>query len=541
MFKLLRYFSLTSAIVLTAATALLASLYRHVTIDLLIDHSETANVSLTGALANSIWPDFASHVTSATALTEDELRAHPETSRLHHTVLRQLRGLSVIKVKIYDASGLTVFSTQASQIGEDKSTNFGFLSARSGEAASELTHRGTFSAFENEIENRDVISSYVPIRGATGEIDGVFEIYGDVTPLLAKINETHYLVIAASILIFSTIYGILFLIVRRADKILEHQHQDIHDKREELACKNDQLEGQITERVQAEDALRDLNEKLEQRVSERTAEVRQKATELEWALETQKEYNALQQEFVSMVSHEFRTPLTIIDGAARRITRHLDRLTAEEVGERLEPVREAVQRMTGLIESTLNLGKHDAGKIAIAREYLDLAGSIEQVCKRQKLVAPLHEISLDLRDAPKEFYGDPKLIDQIFSNLLSNAIKYSPDNAQIEVSARVDGDRVAVSVRDHGLGISVEDCPRIFDRYFRAKSSIGIAGTGIGLTLVKRLVEMHGGSVRAESVEGEGSTFIVQLPITGSADKAADNIDKREPVAGLELNAVSGA
>ena len=249
MFRLLRHFSIASALVLLAATVGLATVYRHVTVNQLIDHGESSNIALAGALANSIWPEFGTHVTSVSGLSGDELRAHPITALLYQTVLAQLRGLSVLKVKIYNSSGLTVFSTQASQIGADKSNNSGFLSARSGQVASELTHRDTFSAFENTIEDRDVISSYIPIHGPNGQIQGVLEIYDDVTPLLQKIDRAQLVVIVASIVVFAALYIALFLIVFRADRILNLRIGELDDARRHLHEANDELENRVAERT----------------------------------------------------------------------------------------------------------------------------------------------------------------------------------------------------------------------------------------------------------------------------------------------------
>ena len=103
----------------------------------------------------------------------------------------------------------------------------------------------------------------------------------------------------------------------------------------------------------------------------------------------------------------------------------------------------------------------------------------------------------------------------MLTNLLSNAIKYSPDAQDIKIRALASGDDIIIEIRDHGIGIDEEDLPKMFGKFFRAKTSVGIAGTGIGLYLTKTLVEMHGGSISLQSMRGEGSTFTVRLPIAG--------------------------
>ena len=186
MFKLLRYFSLTSLLTFVVISVLLGVFYRRIAVSDLVALGENKNVSLTRAFTNSLWPQFAPFVASATGRSGDALRAQPETAQLRQAVIALMQDLSVVKVKVYNLSGLTVFSTQASQIGEDKRTNAGFRAARAGKVASELTHRDTFSAFEETVENLDVLSSYIPLRrgGPTAPIEGIFELYSDVTPLL---------------------------------------------------------------------------------------------------------------------------------------------------------------------------------------------------------------------------------------------------------------------------------------------------------------------------------------------------------------------
>src|SRR5690606_13714010 len=145
--------------------------------------------------ANVLWPRYGDFLSDTAALDAEALRAHPRIAELHREVLRQMRGLSVAKVKVYDLAGRTVYSSEARQIGEDKRTNAGFLAARSGRTASEISHRDSFSAFEQTISDRDLLSSYVPIvADAPERIVGVFEVYDDITPLLQQIARTQKLV-----------------------------------------------------------------------------------------------------------------------------------------------------------------------------------------------------------------------------------------------------------------------------------------------------------------------------------------------------------
>jgi len=239
--------------------------------------------------------------------------------------------------------------------------------------------------------------------------------------------------------------------------------------------------------------------------------------DLQKTLAKEQDLNKLQQQFVSMASHEFRTPLAIIDTAAQRMKRRADenRLTPEEAVQRVDKIRDAVGRMTQLMESTLNTARMEEGKFKVKIKPCDIGKVVREVCVRQQEISKSHVISFDLADLPFTIQADTDSLEQVLTNLLSNAVKYAPDAPNIEVKTRREGHQVVISVRDHGIGIDTEDLHRIGERFFRAKTSTGIVGTGIGLNLVRTLVEMHGGTMSLDSKKGEGSTFTVHLPIAG--------------------------
>ncbi len=130
---------------------------------------------------------------------------------------------------------------------------------------------------------------------------------------------------------------------------------------------------------------------------------------------------------------------------------------------------------------------------------------------------------LDVDGLPEFIDADPRSLTQVFTNLLSNAVKYAPGTSEIRIAAWEETGNVKVSVSDDGVGIDAEDVPRLFQRYFRARTSTGIAGTGIGLNLVKQIVELHQGSIEVQSARGCGSTFTVTLPIKRHGDVPANN------------------
>jgi hypothetical protein len=157
---------------------------------------ESNNQALTRLLANSLWPTLMPYLAAADAMPTERLAAHPDREQLAAALATHLRGLNVAKVKVYDLGGRTVFSTEASQIGEEKSNNPGFQAALFGRITSELTHRDEFSAFDRVIENADLLSTYIPVRRATdGAVGAVFEVYDDVTPFLARVERMQWMVV----------------------------------------------------------------------------------------------------------------------------------------------------------------------------------------------------------------------------------------------------------------------------------------------------------------------------------------------------------
>ena len=219
-FRLVRYFTATSLIAFAIVALVLSALYRHLSIDALVRTQEDANVTVTRILANELWAeDFGPFVRAMDGRSAAELRAAPQIPGLHAKVLALMRGSNVFKIKVYDLKGMTLYSTELKQIGEDKSANSGVIAAAQGRILSELVHRNTFSALEQEVLNRDLIQSYIPAYGAGG-ISGVFEVYSDATPSLSEIGRKQWLAVGAVVGLLAVLYSALFFVVKRAQGII---------------------------------------------------------------------------------------------------------------------------------------------------------------------------------------------------------------------------------------------------------------------------------------------------------------------------------
>jgi signal transduction histidine kinase len=267
----------------------------------------------------------------------------------------------------------------------------------------------------------------------------------------------------------------------------------------------------------------------------------QQASILEEKLAQEQQLALLQRNFVSMASHEFRTPLTIIDGHAQRLIKLKNRMGTDEINERAGKVRGAVLRITHLIDNLLNTSRLFDGGAALyfSPEDIDVAALLHEVSQLHREIAPGSQIKEKWGTAPLQMIGDPKLLFQVFSNLLSNAIKYSPNGGPIEISAEIHSAHIVVAIEDHGIGIPAKDLDQLFKRYHRGSNVSGIVGTGVGLYLVKMVVDLHGGSVAVDSQEGQGSRFMLRLPLKPPPQVGADAAEAASPAEthGIELEA----
>jgi signal transduction histidine kinase len=242
--------------------------------------------------------------------------------------------------------------------------------------------------------------------------------------------------------------------------------------------------------------------------------VEQQATMLREKLAEEQRLMLLQRNFVSMASHEFRTPIAIIDGHAQRLITMRNCLTPDDMAERARKIRNGARRMTHLIENLIDSIRVIDGDVTLYfhPSTIDIAALLHEVCQLQREIAPQAQLLEKFPARELTLVGDAHLLFQVFNNLLSNAIKYSPDGGLISVALEDGPSWVVVSVQDRGMGVPKADAARLFERYYRGSNAAGIVGTGLGLYFVKTVIELHGGQVIAKSGEGAGSCFQVKLP-----------------------------
>ncbi|HEU5253171.1 MAG TPA: HAMP domain-containing sensor histidine kinase [Solirubrobacterales bacterium] len=253
------------------------------------------------------------------------------------------------------------------------------------------------------------------------------------------------------------------------------------------------------------------------------------AEELEQEEVRREELDRLKDEFVLTASHELRSPLTSVQGFAELLMLERESLSPRQA-ETVEVILDNCRHLVRLLNDLLDLARSDAGRLAIRPQPTEVAPLIEDVARtmRAQTEAAGQTLTEQIQPGLPQIEVEPDRIRQILVNLITNAHEYSPEGASIQVAARATGAEVEIAVSDNGPGIPADQQERIFERFTRGDAGLTqrVGGTGLGLAISKSLVELHGGSISAESTVGQGSTFRVLLPIATAASGAGGGQDR---------------
>jgi len=638
-FQLVRNFSIVSCSSFILAITLLGVLYRQQVVHNLLTSTEKNNVILTQFLANTIWQEYKTFLSSNQTFSDEALAAHSKTRQINEIIIQKLESLSVLKVKIYDLQGRTVFSTNFSEIGQNKSKSSGFLLAKSGEVVSQLGHRDTFKVLNSTLEHRDLLSSYIPIyvNGNNKDIVGVFELYNDVTPLLQQINQTQKNLSLGSLAILTIVYVILFLFVKKADRLLKRQYQQLEvsevsyrtqaSELKEVLDKLEQAKLKLvttTERLQLAtsaakmgvwdwdipddrltwddymcevygvklSSLTNTFELWEQRLHPEDAPQAKKL--LSQSLQGEKNFHTvfriivpdgsirwieahaivqrnerneaqrmvgvnidvsnqklseaelqrtnaeladatrLKNEFLATISHELRTPLNAILGMSEILLNKLYGEINEEQKDAIKVIDRNGNHLLQLINDIIDLTRIESGQMELRRKQTKINDLCENslVLVRQQAFNKQIQTNLQIPPTLPDLIIDKQRIAKVLINLLNNAIKFTPakgsvilkvtskaeafqlNSANTESSPNSSQRWLRFSVIDTGIGISQKNIGKLFQPFVQIDSALNrqYSGTGLGLSLVKQIVELHGGKVGVISQEGVGSHFWFDLP-----------------------------
>jgi signal transduction histidine kinase len=471
-YRLTRNFALGAAIIIVAAGAAVADLSRTLAVEQLERMAESNNSALTHTFANGVWGRFESFIVGAHELTPDQLRAHPQTAELRGAIETLMAGTPVVRIKLYDLNAITVFSTDAAQIGErleddaEETEVTHFRKAVAGGTVSELERDDAASGDE-----RWVLSSYVPVRrgGRAGSVEGVVEIYTDVTDVYAYIGQGELLHVAVIGGAFLVVFVLLLAVVWRAERVVERQHR----KNLELAAST----------ARAEAASR------------------------------------AKSEFLANMSHELRTPLNAIIGFSTMVRDEV----AGPVGnakyrEYAADIGTAGQHLLSVINDVLDLVRIDSGKMGLKATTLDLSQTVMSVVRLLETEASAAEVSISLETESrlKPIDTDETKLRQILVNLISNAIKFTPTGGSVSVKIRQEPQALMtrITVADTGIGMKETDIPVALAPFGQIDSALNrkYTGTGLGLPLSQRFARLLGGDLEIESALGEGTRITVILP-----------------------------
>jgi signal transduction histidine kinase len=275
----------------------------------------------------------------------------------------------------------------------------------------------------------------------------------------------------------------------------------------------------ITVRKQAEEKLKNYSHELEKQVKNRTLILEEAIQELEKtkkdlhkALDKEKELHELKTRFVSMASHEFRTPLTTMMSSLSLVTKYGEQNDKEKQIKHVSKIKTAINHLTDILNDFLSVSKLEEGRIENNPEEMDLKSFIEEIISEMRGMASQGQ-NIKLNYSGNEQVAlDKKLVRNILFNLISNALKFSPDGQEVEVLVQSLNSSVKIQVKDNGIGISEQDQKHLFERFFRGHNATHIQGTGLGLNIVAKYAELMNGTIDFESKENAGTTITIIIP-----------------------------
>ncbi len=268
-----------------------------------------------------------------------------------------------------------------------------------------------------------------------------------------------------------------------------------------------------------EEKIKSYTEELEQKVKDRTQELIRSINELETAkehvsamFEKEKELNQLKTRFVSMASHEFRTPLSSIQLSASLIDKYTSKNDAAGVDKHTSKIKNAVNNLTTILNDFLSLEKLEAGKVEANANWFDMISFAEEIAEEMQLISKQDQlIVFEHTGTSAQVFLDHNLLKNCIINLISNAIKYSGENTMIQFNSILKDKELIVEIKDNGIGIPEADKVNLFEPFFRAHNTGDIPGTGLGLNIVKRYVSLMNGTVTCETEQNKGTTFTLHF------------------------------
>jgi PAS domain S-box-containing protein len=306
---------------------------------------------------------------------------------------------------------------------------------------------------------------------------------------------------------YTRVKGKLFIMAFISDISLRKKAEDALKRSEEqLIVYAAELEQKVQARTEA---LNSSVIKLEEEIKER----KKAEEEARKSLEKERELNELKSKFVSIASHEFRTPLSTVLSSASLIQQYKDKGDLDKVDKHVQRIKSSVNHLTLILNDFLSLGKLEEGKVDINQEIINLENFMNEITEEVKaFLKDGQHVKVRCEGGIKQIESDSRILRNIMFNLISNASKYSEPNKSIFFTCAKNDHGIVFSIRDEGIGIPKVDHKHLFERFFRASNAGNIQGTGLGLNIVKRYADLLDGTITFESEYGHGSTFLVKIP-----------------------------
>ena len=529
-YSLLRKFSIVSLGGIVLSLGLLSTVYRQQAIQDMITSTEESNITLAKAFANNIWPEYGMFLSHTESLSDDALIADPRISQLNTEITSQLAGLPVAKVKVFDLQGRTVFSTDIAQIGNDKSKSSGFLSAKSGQVVSQLGHRDTFKAIQGSLEDRHLLSSYIPLQRGTTEKEtvGVFELYTDVTPLLLRIEQTQQRIVLTSFLVLGVLYIVLLLFIQRAEQLLKQQYQQVQESETRYRLQSIELKAQTEKlsetlkQLQAAQGHLIHQEKMSglgQMVAGIAHEINNPVNFIHGNLQHVEEYAHNLVSFLNLYEKAYPKPTAEIEQSVEDLDIDFIKDDLEKI---LSSMNIGTERIRSIVLSLRSFSRKDEAEYKAVNVHEGIESTLLLLGHRLKEQndRPAINIVRDFDDLPLvECYAGQ--LNQVFMNILVNAIDaidadserdlscQAPPQITICTEHRTNG--VVISIADNGSGMDSDVQEHIFEPFFTTKP-VG-KGTGMGMAISYQLItEKHQGKLTCFSDRGVGTEFVIEIP-----------------------------
>lgn len=285
-----------------------------------------------------------------------------------------------------------------------------------------------------------------------------------------------------------------------------------------ITQKNSELNNEIISRQNAEKEVKSINQNLEEKINKRTLQLEQAKNQLTINLNNEKEANAIKSRFINTISHEYRTPLTVILNSAEIIKLKIPGENKEELVNHIDNIKKSVELLNSLINDVVNFKIVDSKINKDNFITLDLIQLLKNVAEEMAFIDNnSHKINLSSDNESNFLKSDHNYLKLIFSNLIMNAFKYSDTDSPVDISIKTSSENIIVEIKDYGIGISESDLEHIFEPFFKSEKHIGIStGSGLGLSIIRKLVEGLGGVITCESEISKGAAFTVTLPLNGN-------------------------